>query len=260
MTKPPPLPTEIEDVWAWAAELSKRVQEVAKIKAERKKANRIAAQNNPRTRARKSAAMKAHHEKMRAEAAEQKRIQEDMEERARTRAWAFEGCQCAHTQRPPCYFCENATEEEYEAWEARRSFRAEAGEKVGIEMAVIEAVARLLAKEAWGYDCWAEDMPPGMREGYVRRAEAIMSAADRSRWRVPTPEDWESRRSVLIVFSSFEEQEPRRWNGPWIGSLMDHFGQVYRHAPSDPPRDIMIADPLPLPELPTQEAFHHSVR
>lgn len=27
-----------------------------------------------------------------------------------------DGCTCRHTSRPPCWFCENATEEEFEAW------------------------------------------------------------------------------------------------------------------------------------------------
>lgn len=50
-------------------------------------------------------------------------------------------------------------------------------------MTPTEAVARLLAKEAWGYDCWAEEMPEGMRDGYLRRAEMLVRAADAARCR-----------------------------------------------------------------------------
>jgi hypothetical protein len=120
MKKIPPLPADIDGVWAWFDALRKRRQEVAEIKRACAKANRIAAQNNPRTKERKRQAMLAHYEKKRAEAEELKWIEQEQADRARTRAWAFEGCQCAHTQRPPCYFCENATQEEFDAWEASR--------------------------------------------------------------------------------------------------------------------------------------------
>lgn len=57
-------------------------------------------------------------------------------------------------------------------------------------MTPTEAVARLLAKEAWGYDCWAEEMPEGMRDGYLRRAEMLVRAADAARPMEPAADDW----------------------------------------------------------------------
>lgn len=105
-------------------------------------------------------------------------------------------------------------------------------------------IAEIVETQEWG-DLSGED-----RSAFIADAMSIVAAHDAERWRVPAPEDWESRKSVLIVCSSVEDQKPRRWYGQWLGSLMDHFGQAYRHNPSDPPRDIMIADPLPLPPAP----------
>lgn len=116
----PPLPPNVRDLWDWADKFSEVAHELAERRAAVISARRVAAQNDPLTKASKSRAIKAHYENVRAEAAEQKRIAEEQAERDRTRAWAFDGCQCAHTKHPPCYFCENATQEEFEAWEASR--------------------------------------------------------------------------------------------------------------------------------------------
>jgi len=115
-----PPPDDIDGVWDWLGGLSKLVHEAAAAKAERKRLARIAARSTPAARARRLATMKATHERRMAEIAAQKAHEAYLAERERSRAWVEDGCQCAATPRPPCRFCEECTEEEFEAWQASR--------------------------------------------------------------------------------------------------------------------------------------------
>jgi hypothetical protein len=101
-----------------------------------------------------------------------------------------------------------------------------------------EAVARLLAKDAHFHDVWP-DVPEEARERYMRRASALLRAADVARWRKPRePEDWESWEDFLVIY----------WeNGQWCGIFQ---GPLQHCAPKDPAIEVMIADPLALPPAP----------
>lgn len=52
---------------------------------------------------------------------DQGNIEQEQEEGIRAEEWVREGCQCAAVGHAPCHFCENATDEEIEAWKERNS-------------------------------------------------------------------------------------------------------------------------------------------
>lgn len=111
---------ETEAVFGWLEKLAEKLKEMRKAKAAAIRERRKAGQNKPHARERKSEAMKRHWQRKR-EAAERE-VERQKRERLRTELelWRDEGCQCAATPRPPCYFCENATEEDWERWESSR--------------------------------------------------------------------------------------------------------------------------------------------
>ena len=111
--KPPTPPNTVEGIWDWAKSYSDLVHEQAKARAEAIRQRRIAAQNKPATKARKSASMKRYH----AEKKEAERFRKDAEAQYEEE-WFERGCQCnLPNARPPCSWCERVTEEEYEKWQ-----------------------------------------------------------------------------------------------------------------------------------------------
>lgn len=85
----PPLPSDIDGIWGWANALSDRVQEVAKIKAERRRQRRNA-----------NARLRRPINKQMGLVRKKKEIQEPAERLEYTP----EGCTC-FLGHPPCSWC-----------------------------------------------------------------------------------------------------------------------------------------------------------
>lgn len=108
----PPIPSDINGVWAWAAALSDEVARVAKLRAERR-AERRRARAKARYAARKAAGTLPLRGKAKAEAEAQKRRQETEERRWRDE-YEPEGCTC-FLGHPPCGWCTREINEDDES-------------------------------------------------------------------------------------------------------------------------------------------------